>query len=65
MTKYEMVAKLEMVLNGNYNSADVQSVIDALNEEINKDKNKSLNPHGNWRVRGRGAREPAAQGPQM
>lgn len=42
MTKYEMVAKLEMVLNGNYNSADVQSVIDALNEEINKDKNKSL-----------------------
>ena len=42
MTKYEMVAKLEMVLNGNYNSADVQSVVDALNEEINKEKNKSL-----------------------
>ena len=42
MTKYEMVAKLEMVLNGNYNSADVQSVIDALNDEINKEKNKSL-----------------------
>lgn len=31
-----------MVLNGNYNTADVQSVIDALNEEINKEKNKSL-----------------------
>lgn len=42
MTKYEMVAKLEMVLNGNYNSADVQSVIDALNEEICADANKSL-----------------------
>ena len=39
MTKYEMVAKLKMLLNGNYNSADVQSVIDALNEEINKEKN--------------------------
>ena len=42
MTNYEKVAILEMVLNGNYNSADVQSVIDALNEEINKEKNKSL-----------------------
>jgi hypothetical protein len=42
MTKYEMVAKLEMVLNGNYNSADVQSVIDALNEEIRAEANKSL-----------------------
>ena len=42
MTKYEMVAKLETVLNGNYNTADIQSVIDALNEEINKEKNKSL-----------------------
>lgn len=42
MTKYEMVAKLEMVLNGNYNSADVQSVIDALNEEIRANANKSL-----------------------
>jgi hypothetical protein len=41
MTKYEMVAKLKMVLNGNYNSADVQSVIDALNEEIRADLNKS------------------------
>jgi hypothetical protein len=42
MTKYEMVAKLEMVLNGNYNTADVQGVIDALNEEIRADANKSL-----------------------
>jgi hypothetical protein len=42
MTKYEMVAKLEMVLNGNYNTADIQSVIDALNEDIRKDANKSL-----------------------
>jgi hypothetical protein len=42
MTKYEMVAKLEMVLNGEFNSADVQSVIDALNEEIRADANKSL-----------------------
>jgi hypothetical protein len=42
MTKYEMVAKLNMVLNGEYNSADVQSVIDALNEEIRADANKSL-----------------------
>lgn len=42
MTKYEMVAKLEMVLNGNYNTADIQSVIDALNEEIRADANKSL-----------------------
>ncbi len=42
MTKYEMVARLEMVLNGNYNTADVQSVIDALNEEIRADANKSL-----------------------
>ena len=41
MTKYEMVARLEMVLNGNYNTADVQSVIDALNEEIRADLNKS------------------------
>ena len=40
MTNYEKVAILEMVLNGNYNSADVQSVVDALNEEINKEKNK-------------------------
>jgi hypothetical protein len=37
-----MVAKLEMVLNGNYNTADIQSVIDALNEEIRADANKSL-----------------------
>lgn len=36
-----MVAKLNMVLNGEYNSADVQSVIDALNEEIRADLNKS------------------------
>ena len=42
MTKYEMVAKLETVLNGNYNTADIQSVIDALNEDIRKDANKSL-----------------------
>ena len=42
MTKYEMVARLEMVLNGNYNTADVQSVINALNEEIRADANKSL-----------------------
>ena len=42
MTKYEMVAKLNMVLNGNYNTADIQSVIDALNEEIRADANKSL-----------------------
>ena len=42
MTKYEMVAKLEMALNGKFNSADVQSVIDALNEEIRADANKSL-----------------------
>jgi hypothetical protein len=42
MTKYEMVARLEMVLNGNYNTADVQSVIDALNEEIRANANKSL-----------------------
>jgi hypothetical protein len=42
MTKYEMVAKLEMVLNGNYNTADIHSVIDALNEDIRKDANKSL-----------------------
>jgi hypothetical protein len=42
MTKYEMVAKLNMVLNGECNSADVQSVIDALNEEIRADANKSL-----------------------
>jgi hypothetical protein len=42
MTKYEMVARLEMVLNGNYNTADVQGVIDALNEEIRADANKSL-----------------------
>jgi hypothetical protein len=41
MTKYEMVAKLNMVLNGEFNSADVQSVIDALNEEIRADANKS------------------------
>jgi hypothetical protein len=42
MTKYEMVAKLNMVLNGEYNSADVQSVIDAINEEIRAEANKSL-----------------------
>ena len=42
MTKYEMVAILNMVVNGEYNSADVQSVIDALNEEIRADANKSL-----------------------
>ena len=42
MTNYEKVAILEMVLNGNYNTADVQSVIDALNEEIRADANKSL-----------------------
>jgi len=41
MTKYEMVAKLNMVLNGEFNSADIQSVIDALNEEIRADVNKS------------------------
>lgn len=42
MTKYEMVVILNMVVNGEYNSADVQSVIDALNEEIRADANKSL-----------------------
>ena len=42
MTKYEMVAKLEMALNDNHNKADVQSVIDALNEEIRAEANKSL-----------------------
>jgi hypothetical protein len=42
MTKYEMVAILNMVVNGEYNSADVQSVINALNEEIRADANKSL-----------------------
>lgn len=42
MTKYEMVAILNMVVNGEYNSADVQSVIDALNEEIRANANKSL-----------------------
>ena len=42
MTKYEMVAKLNMVLNGEFNSADVQSVVDALNEEIRAEANKSL-----------------------
>jgi hypothetical protein len=41
MTKYEMVAILNMVINGEYNTADVQSVIDALNEEIRADLNKS------------------------
>jgi hypothetical protein len=42
MTKYEMVAILNMVVNGEYNSVDVQSVINALNEEIRADANKSL-----------------------
>lgn len=42
MTKYEMIAKLNMVLNGEFNTADVQSVIDAINEEIRADANKSL-----------------------
>jgi hypothetical protein len=42
MTKYEMVARIKMVMEGEFTVASLQSVVDALNDEINTDLNKKI-----------------------
>lgn len=42
MTKYEMVARIKMVMEGEFTVASLQSVVEALNDEINEDLNKKI-----------------------